>query len=66
VFDVLVEYESQRMLLGGRQGLDPNSTESPKLPLPNALERQLGLKLETTTGDVPVIVIDAAEKPTPD
>jgi len=66
MYDVLLEYEAQRFSLGGRQGLDPNSTESPKLPLPNAVERQLGLKLETTTGDVPVIVIDAAEKPTPD
>jgi len=31
-----------------------------------AIERQLGLKLETTTGDLPVIVIDAAAKPMPD
>ena len=67
MYDVVIEYEPRRFLLGGGPaGLDPNSTESPKLPLPNAIERQLGLKLEATTGDIPTVVIDAAEKPTPD
>ena len=68
LFDIALEYESQPPLsiAGARPGLDPDSTDSPKPPLPMAIERQLGLKLETTTGDLPVIVIDAAEKPTPD
>jgi len=66
MYDALLEYEPQRFSLGGRPGLDPNSTDSPKLPLPNAVERQLGLKLEATTGDIPMVVVDAAEKPTPD
>jgi uncharacterized protein (TIGR03435 family) len=41
------------------------------LPDPNtptiftALERDLGLKLETSRGPVPVLVIDSAERPTP-
>ena len=75
LFDAALEYESQIQrpvrVLGGSAstapgGLDPNITESPKPPMPLAFERQLGLKVETTTGDVQVLVIDAAEKPTPD
>ena len=66
MYDVLLEYEPQRYAVAARAGLDPNSTESPKPPLPNAVERQLGLKLETTTGDIPTVVVDAAEKPSPD
>jgi uncharacterized protein (TIGR03435 family) len=30
------------------------------------LERQLGLKLETETGPVSILVIDAISQPTPD
>lgn len=68
MFDYVVEYESQRTAaaLGGRGGLDPNSTESPKPPLRIAIERQLGLKLESAEGQVPILVIDAAERPKPD
>ena len=66
MYDILVEYEPQRYAVAARAGLDPNSTESPKLPLPNAIERQLGLKLETAIGDIPTVVVDAAEKPAPD
>ena len=68
LFDYVIEYESPQMAaaLGGRGGLDPNSTESPKPPLPIAIERQLGLKLESAEGQVPILVIDAAERPKPD
>jgi uncharacterized protein (TIGR03435 family) len=68
MFDYVVEYESQRtaVLLGGHVGLDPNSTESPKPPLRNAIESQLGLKLESAQGQIPILVIDAAERPQPD
>ena len=68
LFDYVIEYESPQMAaaLGGRGGLDPNSTESPKPPLRIAIERQLGLKLESAEGQVPILVIDAAERPKPD
>ena len=64
MFDFVVEHESQRMVLG-RFGLDPDSSESPKPPLRNAIERQLGLKVEAAEGSVPILVIDAAERPMP-
>ena len=68
LFDYVVEYESQRtaVTLGGQGGLDPNSTESPKPPLRIAIERQLGLKIESAQGEIPILVIDAAERPKPD
>ena len=68
MFDYVVEYESQRTAaaLGGRGGLDANSTEPPKPPLRTAIEGQLGLKLQSAVGDVPMVVIDAVERPKPD
>ena len=66
MYDVHLEYEPQRFAVAARTGLDPNSTESPKPPLANAVERQLGLKLTVTTGDVAFVIIDGADKPMPD
>ena len=63
--DFVVEYQTQQMGPGPRSGLDPNGTESPKPPLRIAIERQLGLKLESVDGQVPVLVVDAADRPTP-
>jgi uncharacterized protein (TIGR03435 family) len=66
---VTVEFEAPQQLTRGLSaagGLDLNSTESPKPPLRIAIQDQPGLKLESVEGQVPILVIDAAEKPTPD
>jgi uncharacterized protein (TIGR03435 family) len=65
LFDFVVEFQTQRASSLGRGGLDPNSTDVLPLPLRYAIERQLGLKLESVDGPVPVLVVDAAEHPTP-
>jgi uncharacterized protein (TIGR03435 family) len=40
-------------------------TKGENIPLPDALEKQLGLKVELTTSPMPVIVVDGTEKPSP-
>lgn len=52
-------------------GLDGNfaidlSWNADDLPLPTALQDQLGLKLVSAKASVPVLVIDSAERPVPD
>jgi uncharacterized protein (TIGR03435 family) len=48
-------------------GLDPSQVRvNPDLPsFEGALREQLGLRLERTRGPVPFIVIESAERPTP-
>jgi hypothetical protein len=49
-----------------RQQSDPNGDRfalSTAPPLPEALEKQLGLKLESTTGPVELLIIDYIERP---
>ena len=66
LFDVSLEYLSERTMNGRAAGLDPNSTEPLPPPLVGALQQQLGLKLEKQIGPMPIVIIDAAEHPTPD
>jgi uncharacterized protein (TIGR03435 family) len=66
LFDLSLEYLSERRLNGGPGGLDPNSTDPLPVPLIGALQQQLGLKLEKQIGPMPVVIIDAADHPTPD
>jgi uncharacterized protein (TIGR03435 family) len=42
---------------------DPRESDGPSLF--SAIQEQLGLKLESTKGRVPVLVIDHVEKPSP-
>lgn len=66
LFDVSLEYLSERRINGRVGGLDPNNTDPLPPPLTGALQQQLGLKLEKQTGPMPVVVIEAADHPTPD
>jgi uncharacterized protein (TIGR03435 family) len=43
----------------------PSPTDDTKPSIFTALQEQLGLKLESTRGTVDVLVIDSAERPTP-
>ena len=66
LFDVLLEFESTRRFPAQRPpGLDANSTDPLPVPLPAAVQQQLGLKLEKTTGPLPITIVDAAERPSP-
>jgi uncharacterized protein (TIGR03435 family) len=58
-FDVELTYQDDRMLLPGAQ-----QREAPALF--TALQEQLGLRLESARGPVDVLVIDSANRPTPD
>ena len=65
LFDVLLEFESTRAFAGRPPGPDLNSTDPLPVPLPTALQQQLGLTLEKGTGPLPITIIDAAEPPSP-
>jgi uncharacterized protein (TIGR03435 family) len=66
LFDVALEFLSERRLNGRAPGLDPNSTEPLPPPLAGALQQQLGLQLDKEIGPMRVVIVDAAAHPTPD
>jgi uncharacterized protein (TIGR03435 family) len=66
LFDLVLEFESTRRFAGpAPAGPDLNSTDPLPVPLPAALQQQLGLKLEKSTGPLSVTIVDAAEQPSP-
>jgi uncharacterized protein (TIGR03435 family) len=65
LFDVVLEFESARQFAGRPAGPDLNSTDPLPVPLPAAVQQQLGLVLEKGTGPLPITIIDAADHPSP-
>jgi len=65
LFDITVEYTSERQMNGRTPGLDPSGTDAPPPTIAGAMQ-QLGLKLDKQVGPMPVVVVDAAEHPSPD
>jgi len=62
-FDVILEYESTVLQRAGRAPVgDPSTAPT----LRDALQNQLGLKVEKSTGPLAITVIDAIERPSPD
>ena len=63
-YDIVLEYHST--LMERLEGIRPDSPTPTAPALRNALRDQLGLKVETAKGTVPVIVVESAARPTPD
>jgi uncharacterized protein (TIGR03435 family) len=66
LFDIVLEYERFGRTAGAPTDVSDPNGEPPPPPLQAALQQQLGLKLERETGPVPVVVIEAIQRPTPD
>ena len=67
LFDYAVDFDSVRPVFPDVGfGLKVNFAAPSKPPLRVAIQDQLGLKLDSVEGQVPILVIDAAEKPMPD
>jgi uncharacterized protein (TIGR03435 family) len=62
-YDFDLAFAPDDSLWPGGQYPRPGTTEKP--PLFQAMQEQLGLKLEPTRGPIDVLVIDHAERPTP-
>jgi uncharacterized protein (TIGR03435 family) len=62
-YDFDLAFAPDDSLWAGGQYPRPGTTEKP--PLFQAMQEQLGLKLEPTRGPIDVLVIDHAERPTP-
>lgn len=64
-FDWDVEFAPVFQAGRGGQPPPPDATDTDRPSIFTALEEQLGLKLQSTRGPVAVLVIDRAERPTP-
>ena len=64
IYDLELSWTPEQLpVTPGGQSLPPIDADRPSLF--TAVQEQLGLKLEATTGPVEVLVIDGAERPTP-
>ena len=63
-YDIVLEYHSTFM--ERREGIRPDSPTPTAPALRNALRDQLGLRIETAKGAIPVTIIEAVSRPTPD
>jgi uncharacterized protein (TIGR03435 family) len=63
-FDLELEFAPQGRRPVGLPGSPSPSSDGP--PLATALQEQLGLRLESVRGPVPVVIVERAELPTPD
>jgi uncharacterized protein (TIGR03435 family) len=63
-YDIVLEYHSTFM--ERREGIRPDSPAPTAPALRNALRDQLGLRVDTATGAIPVTIIEAVQRPTPD
>jgi uncharacterized protein (TIGR03435 family) len=61
-YDFSLEWAPNETEFGGDVGAAPESAAA--LPLFEAIQQQLGLRLEATRGPVDALVIDAAQRPT--
>ena len=64
-FDVVLEYEPVNQPVSIAPA-NPGVPEFASPPLRDALQQQLGLKLEQTRAPLPIVIIESAEMPTPD
>ena len=64
-FDITLEYLSQRQGIAP-PAIDAAGGDTPFPPVPEAVQRQLGLKIDKEVGPLPVLVVDEAKPPTPD
>lgn len=62
-YDFELEWAPDETEFGGE--LPPASADAPSPPLFQAIQQQLGLKLEATRGPVEALVVDTAERPSP-
>ena len=63
-FDVLLRFDPQSVP-GAGPSVGPAGASDPAAPsIFTAIQEQLGLKLESTSGPVEVLVVDSAQKPT--
>lgn len=62
-YDFTLEYERERPVRPGADGTEPVPTPGRLPSVFNALQEQLGLKLESQKGPVEFLVVDHAEKP---